>query len=227
MKILIATTSCDSLTEEHRTGLWLEEFAIPFYKFLAAGASLVIASPKGGQVPLDPKTRPTDEQKVEWAEALKALQSTKRLSEISADGLDGLFIPGGHGPLIDLVYNQHLLKLIEDLDKTGRVIAAVCHGPVALLNARNRSGEPFVTGRQVTGFSNLEEAFVLLHQVVPFLLEDELKSKGGKYESALLPMVPHVVRDGNLITGQNPASSRRLADEMLTALRTSPVRAGR
>jgi putative intracellular protease/amidase len=227
MKILIATTSCDTLAEGHRTGLWLEEFAVPFYKFLASGASIVVASPNGGMVPLDPKTKPTEEQKVEWAEALKALQQTKRLSEVNVDGIDGIFIPGGHGPMIDLVFNQHLIKLIEDLDRKSGIIAAVCHGPVALLNARNRSNEPFVTGRKVTGFSNLEEAFVLLHQVVPFLLEDELKAKGGKYESSLIPMVAHVVRDGNLITGQNPSSSRKLADEMIAALRNNPVKASR
>lgn len=219
MKTLIVTTSADTLPPNHRTGLWLEEFAVPFTTLTDAGVEIVVASPKGGSVPLDPKTEPDEKDRQKWAGALNALSTTKQLSEVTADGFDAVFFPGGHGPLVDLRDNPELQRLIESFDREGKLIAAVCHGPAALLNARNTSGEPLIKGRKVTGFTNMEERLVMLHSVVPFLLEDAMKERGGDFDSALVPMISHVVRDGNLITGQNPGSSQKIADELLDALR--------
>ena len=218
MNVLIVTTSCNMLAPDHPTGLWLEEFAVPFTAFSEAGASIRVVSPKGGAVPIDPKTAPTEKDREKWPAALQALTSTGRLAEVAADRFDAVFIPGGHGPMMDLVNDQELQRLLAAFDRDGKMVAAVCHGPAALLNVRNAAGEPLVKGRKVTGFTNVEERLVLLHSVVPFLLEDALKERGANFESALLPFFSHVVRDENLITGQNPASSTKVAEELLAAL---------
>ena len=218
MNVLIVTTSCNMLAPDHPTGLWLEEFAVPFTAFSKAGASIRVVSPKGGAVPIDPKTAPTEKDREKWPAALQALTSTGRLAEVAADRFDAVFIPGGHGPMVDLVNDQKLQRLLAAFDRNGKMVAAVCHGPAALLNVRNAAGEPLVKGRKVTGFTNVEERLVMLHSVVPFLLEDALKERGANFESALLPFFCHVVRDDNLITGQNPASSTKIAEELLAAL---------
>jgi len=218
MNVLIVTTSCNMLAPDHPTGLWLEEFAVPFTAFSEAGASIRVVSPKGGAVPIDPKTAPTEKDREKWPAALQALSSTGRLAEVAADRFDAVFIPGGHGPMVDLVNDQQLQRLLAAFDRDGKMVAAVCHGPAALLNVRNAAGEPLAKGRKVTGFTNVEERLVLLHSVVPFLLEDALKERGANFESALLPFFSHVVRDENLITGQNPASSTKVAEELLAAL---------
>ncbi|MGC1719956.1 MAG: type 1 glutamine amidotransferase domain-containing protein [Isosphaeraceae bacterium] len=218
MNVLIVTTSCNMLAPDHPTGLWLEEFAVPFTAFSKAGASIRVVSPKGGAVPIDPKTAPTEKDREKWPAALQALTSTGRLAEVAADRFDAVFIPGGHGPMVDLVNDQKLQRLLAAFDRDGKMVAAVCHGPAALLNVRNAAGEPLVKGRKVTGFTNVEERLVMLHSVVPFLLEDALKERGANFESALLPCFCHVVRDDNLITGQNPASSTKVAEELLAAL---------
>jgi putative intracellular protease/amidase len=218
MNVLIVTTSCNMLAPDHPTGLWFEEFAVPFTAFSEAGASIRVVSPKGGAVPIDPKTAPTEKDREKWPAALQALSSTGRLAEVAADRFDAVFIPGGHGPMVDLVNDQQLQRLLAAFDRDGKMVAAVCHGPAALLNVRNAAGEPLVKGRKVTGFTNVEERLVLLHSVVPFLLEDALKERGANFESALLPFFSHVVRDENLITGQNPASSTKVAEELLAAL---------
>ena len=218
MNVLIVTTSCKMLAPDHPTGLWFEEFAVPFTAFSKAGASIRVVSPKGGAVPIDPKTAPTEKDREKWPAALQALTSTGRLAEVAADRFDAVFIPGGHGPMVDLVNDQELQRLLAAFDRNGKMVAAVCHGPAALLNVRNAAGEPLVKGRKVTGFTNVEERLVLLHSVVPFLLEDALKERGANFESALLPFFSHVVRDENLITGQNPASSTKVAEELLAAL---------
>lgn len=218
MNVLIVTTSCNMLAPDHPTGLWLEEFAVPFAAFSEAGASIRVVSPKGGAVPIDPKTAPTEKDREKWPAALQALTSTGRLAEVAADRFDAVFIPGGHGPMVDLVNDQKLQRLLAAFDRDGKMVAAVCHGPAALLNVRNAAGEPLVKGRKVTGFTNVEERLVMLHSVVPFLLEDALKERGANFESALLPFFSHVVRDENLITGQNPASSTKVAEELLAAL---------
>ena len=218
MNILIVTTSCNMLASSHPTGLWLEEFAVPFTAFSEAGASIRVASPQGGVVPIDPKTAPTEKDHEKWADALDALNFTELLAEVSAYSFDAIFIPGGHGPMVDLAHDSSLHQLVADFDREGKLIAAICHGSAALVDVRNPDGEPLVKGRKVTGFTNVEERLVMLHGVVPFLLEDALKDRGADFESATLPFFSHVVRDGNLITGQNPASSTKIAEEVLTAL---------
>ncbi len=218
MNILIVTTSCSMLAPDHPTGLWLEEFTVPFTAFTEAAASIRVVSPQGGSVPIDPKTAPTEKDHEKWPDALEALTATDRLTDVVADSFDAVFIPGGHGPMIDLAYDQHLQELLAAFDRDGKPIAAVCHGSAALVHVRNSAGEPLVQGRKVTGFTNMEERLVMLHNVVPFLLEDALKERGAHFESATLPFFSHVVHDGNLITGQNPASSTKIAEELLASL---------
>ena len=218
MHILIVVTNASLLPPQHRTGLWLEEFAVPYLQFRQAGIDVTVASPEGGIIPLDPKTEPDDRQRDQWGEPLSALLTTVPLGQLDASAFEALFIPGGHGPIVDLTYDNQLQALIGQFNAQGKIIAAICHGPVALLNVMRPDGKHFIDGRSVTGFSNLEERLALLHGTVPFLLQDELEKRGAKYESALLPMTSHVVRDGNLITGQNPASSLKIAEAIVESV---------
>lgn len=224
MRVLIVLTSHDQLGDTgEKTGFWLEEFAAPYYRLLDAGAELTLASPAGGQPPLDPKSSQPDAQTDATrrfdadAEAQATLASTTRLSEINAQHYDGVFYPGGHGPLWDLANDKHSIALIETFVQQGKPVAAVCHAPAVLVNASAQNGEALVKGREVTGFSNSEEAAVGLTDVVPFLLEDRLQSLGGAY-SAGEDWHPHAVVDGLLITGQNPGSSEITADHLIAVL---------
>lgn len=218
MNALFVTTSADRLTPAHPTGLWLEEFAVPYMAAVEAGIAVAVASPKGGAVPLDPKTEPDDPQKTQWAAALQALRDSVTLESVKDQDFDVVFIPGGHGPMVDLVDNATLHAVVSRHDAEGRLIAAVCHGPAALVRARRQDGRPFLEGRRCTGFSNVEERLSGLHDDVPFLLQDEMKNAGADYHAALLPFNGHVERHGNLLTGQNPHSSAALAKEMVKAL---------
>lgn len=219
MKILIVTTNANELAPDHPTGTWLEEFAIPFMAFRAAGAEVTVASPRGGRTPLDPKTEPNERQRSDWADALAALEHTLPLPELIANDFDALYIPGGHGPMIDLAADPTLQALLTSFDDAKKIIAAVCHGPAALVNAKRADGEPLVSGRRVSGFTNTEERLVGLDRVVPFLLETSLKARGAKFDGTPIPFASHIVRDGNLITGQNPASSKAIAESVLQALK--------
>jgi putative intracellular protease/amidase len=221
MKVLMVLTSHSELGNTgHKTGFWIEEFAAPYYAFKDAGATITIASPKGGQPPIDPKsaepasqtdaTRRFEKDK----EVQQLLAHTKKLSEISAGDFDAVFYPGGHGPLWDLAIDAESIRLIETFWKNNKPVAAVCHAPSALLNVKDENGEPLVKGKKVTGFTNTEEDAVQLTNVVPFLLEDELKDKGGIY-SKKEDWASYVVKDGLLITGQNPASSEEAAQQLL------------
>lgn len=221
MKILIVLTSHDELgTTGRKTGFWLEELAAPYYRFTDAGADVVLASPKGGRPPLDPKSNEphfqTDETHRFEAdpEAMAALEDTVRLDSISADDFDTVFYPGGHGPLWDLAEDPVSVRLIETVLRSGKPLALVCHAPGALRHATNPDGTPLVQGRQVTGFTNGEEADAGLTDVVPFLVEDELKRLGADY-SKVGNWQPYVRTDGLLITGQSPASSGPAADALL------------
>lgn len=225
MKILIVLTSHDQLGDTgEKTGFWLEEFAAPYYLLKDAGAAITLASPRGGQSPLDPKSALPENQ----TEATKRFSSdsaaqaelanTKKLAEVSADDFDALFFPGGHGPMWDLVDNAISISLIEAFVKADKPVAAVCHAPVALVNARGKDGAYLVKGKRVTGFTNEEEAAVGLAAVVPFLLEDRLKERGGIF-SRTATWAPYVQVDGKLVTGQNPASSGPAAEELLKLLR--------
>lgn len=225
MNILIVLTSHDTLGNTGRkTGFWLEEFAAPYYAFLDAGAKLTLASPLGGQPPLDPKSDDPDAQTDDTrrfkqdSDAQRVLASTRRLSEVQASDYDAVFYPGGHGPLWDLAEDNNSVALIETMLAAGKPVSAVCHAPGVLRHAKTADGKPLVQGRQVTGFSNAEEAAVQLTDVVPFLVEDELKKLGGLYSSGP-DWQPHVVSDGLLITGQNPGSSVGVARAVLERLK--------
>ena len=224
MKILIVLTSHYRLGNTgHKTGFWLEEFAGPYYVFRDAGAELVLASPLGGQPPLDPKSDQPEFQ-TELTHRFKAdpaaqavLANTVRLDSVRAEDFDAVFYPGGHGPLWDLAESPVSIALIEAFDRAGKPHGLVCHGPGALRHVKAVNGHPLVEGRRVTGFSNSEEAAVQLTDVVPFQIETEFKRLGAQYENGP-DWGAFVVEDGKLITGQNPASSEGVAKTLLAQL---------
>ena len=225
MNILMVLTSHSELGDTgKKTGFWIEEFAAPYYLFKDAGAKITIASPKGGQPPIDPKSDEPESQTPatirfkDDAQLQKIISQTKLLSEVKQDGFDALFYPGGHGPLWDLTNDNDSIKLIEDFLKNKKPIAAVCHAPAVLLNVKDEHDDALVKDKKVTGFTNSEEEAVQLTNVVPFLLEDELKSKGGIYSSKE-DWASYVVTDGLLITGQNPQSSEAAAKELMKVLK--------
>lgn len=224
MKILMVLTSHDQLGNTGlKTGFWLEEFAAPYFVFKDAGATITLASPLGGQPPLDPKsddpsaqTAATERFRTDAA-AQALLASTLKLADVKAADFDAVFYPGGHGPLWDLAEDKHSIALIEAFARAGKPVAAVCHAPAVLRHTKNAGGTPLVQGRRVTGFTNSEEAAVQLTEVVPFLVEDMLKSHGADYSKAA-DWQPYAVVDGQLVTGQNPASSDLVAHELLKLL---------
>ncbi len=224
MEILMVLTSHDQLGNTGRkTGFWLEELAAPYYTFKDAGHEIVLASPNGGQPPLDPKSNEPDfrtelTRRFETdTAATSQLASTVRLDRVSAKDFDTVFYPGGHGPMWDLAEDQNSIKLIEAFLAADKPIALVCHAPGVLRHAKTVDGKPLVQTKRVTGFTNTEEEAVGLTKVVPFLVEDELKAKGGIYSKAG-DWQPYVVTDGLLITGQNPASSGPAAKALLDLL---------
>lgn len=224
MNILMVLTSHDQLGDTgKKTGFWLEEFAAPYYVFKDAGAQITLASPKGGQPPLDPKSDEPDAQTEATKrfkadkDALAALANTTPLGSVSDKDFDAVFYPGGHGPLWDLATDQASIALIEAMYEDGKVVAAVCHAPAALLNANAPDGAPLVRHKRVTGFTNSEEEGVQLTNVVPFLLEDALLENGARYSKGP-DWAPYVVTEGSLVTGQNPASSEAAAREVLRLL---------
>ena len=222
--ILMVLTSHDQLGNTgKKTGFWLEEFAAPYYVFKDAGVQITLASPQGGQPPLDPKsddesaqTDATRRFKAD-AEAQKQLASTVPLSSVKADAFDAVFYPGGHGPLWDLAEDAQSIALIEKTFAAGKPLALVCHAPGVLRHTKAPDGTPLVKGKKVTGFANTEEDAVQLTDVVPFLVEDMLKANGGVYSKGP-DWAPYVLTDGTLITGQNPASSEAGAHAMLKLL---------
>lgn len=218
LETLIVVTSADRLDPEHLTGVWLEEYAIPFTALCEAGVAITVASPRGGPAPIDPKTAPDAAATGRWRKALDALASTKRLADVADARFDAIFLPGGHGPLVDLANDATLAALVTRLAREGAIIAAVCHGPAGLLAVTGADGAPLVRGRRLTAFTNGEETLAGLQTVVPFLLETRLRDAGAVFEHAVLPMGCHVSRDGLLITGQNPASSEALARCLIEAL---------
>jgi len=224
MKILMVLTSHDRLGDTgKKTGFWLEEFAAPYFVFKDAGANVTLASPKGGQPPLDPKSDEPDAKTDATrrfsadGDANAALAATRVLAEVAKDDFDAVFYPGGHGPLWDLANDGDSIGVIESKLAAGKPVALVCHAPGALKLTHGADGEPLVKGRRVTGFTNSEEAAVGLTDVVPFLVEDMLKANGGHFEKKD-DWAVHVVTDGNLITGQNPASSQAAAEQLLRML---------
>lgn len=225
MKILMVLTSHNQLGNTGKpTGFWLEEFAAPYYVFHDAGLDVTLASPKGGQPPLDPVSDEPDAQTDDTRRfrsdtaAQKLLANTEKLESIRADDYDAVFYPGGHGPLWDLAEDNHSIKLIEHFWAAGKPVAAVCHAPGVLRKVTKPNGEPLVKGKRVTGFTNSEEDGVGLTTVVPFLVEDELKKAGGLFERTD-DWGQYAVVDGHLVTGQNPASSAIAAEELLKLLK--------
>lgn len=224
MNILMVLTSHSQLGNTgKKTGFWLEEFAAPYYAFKDAGAQVTLASPQGGQPPLDPKSDEADAQ-TEATHRFKsddaaqaALARTKKLADVSSDDFDAVFYPGGHGPLWDLAEDADSIALIESMSAAGKPVAAVCHAPGVLRRVTAPGGAPLVQGRKVTGFTNGEEDAVQLTRIVPFLVEDMLIANGGQYSKAA-DFQPYVVVDGTLITGQNPASSEPAAAALLKQL---------
>jgi putative intracellular protease/amidase len=224
-KILVVLTSHDRLGDTgEKTGFWLEELAAPYYVFRDAGFELTLASPDGGQPPLDPKSDDPASQTDDTRrfqgdkEATDALATTKKISEVTAADFDAVFYPGGHGPMFDLVSDVNSIRLIEEFWAADKIVSAVCHAPIALVNAKETGGDYIVKDRKVTGFTNSEEAAVGLTDVVPQLLEDTLKDRGGDFHKSD-DWAPFAVQDGNLITGQNPASSAEVATLVVKSLR--------
>ncbi len=219
--ILMVMTSHEIMGDTgNKTGMWLEEFASPYYAFKDAGYSITLASPMGGQVPIDPNSLADDamtDDAIRYTKddlARSAVASTIPLEDVRAEEFDAVFYPGGHGPLWDLSDNAYSIKLIEDTIAANKPVGAVCHAPIVLKDVKNPDGSFLVDGKAVTGFSNSEEAAMQLTDVVPYLVEDELKSKGGKFESAD-DFAVKVCTDGLLVTGQNPPSSRPAADALI------------
>ena len=223
-KILMVLTSHDELGNTgKKTGFWIEEFAAPYYAFIDAGVEVVLATPQGGQAPIDP-TSTLEEFQTSATEryyadevAQSKVATTVKLSSLSAGDFDSGFYPGGHGPLWDLTDNTDSIALIENFLKAGKAVATVCHASAALLNVKQVSGDFAIKGKAVTGFTNSEEEAVQLTEIVPFLLEDELIKRGGEYQKAQ-DWHAFVVQDGLIITGQNPASSALVAEKLLTHL---------
>ncbi|HEV2681146.1 MAG TPA: type 1 glutamine amidotransferase domain-containing protein [Rhodanobacter sp.] len=224
MKILLVLTSHDQLGHTgEKTGFWLEELAAPYYAFVDAGAQVTLASPHGGQPPLDPKSNEpafqtnTTRRFEADASAVAALATTRKLVDIDVADFDAVFYPGGHGPLWDLAEDRTSIALIEKTVASGKPVALVCHAPGVLRHVKGPDGKPLVNGKAVTGFSNTEEEAVGLTKVVPFLVEDMLKANGGIYSSGA-DWQSHVAVDGLLITGQNPGSSEATAHALLKQL---------
>ncbi|MDX2369055.1 MAG: type 1 glutamine amidotransferase domain-containing protein [Colwellia sp.] len=222
--ILMVLTSHDELGNTgQKTGFWVEEFAAPYYAFIDAGVEVTLATPKGGQAPIDPTSTLADFQtaateRYDGDDAAQAkIATTVQLSSLNERDFDGVFYPGGHGPLWDLTDNEDSITLIESFLKAGKAVATVCHASAALLNVKQASGDFAIKGKAVTGFTNSEEEAVQLTEVVPFLLEDELIKRGGEYQKAQ-DWHAFAVQDGLIITGQNPASSALAAEKLLTHL---------
>ena len=223
-KILMVLTSHDELGNTgQKTGFWVEEFAAPYYAFIDAGVEVTLATPKGGQAPIDPtstledfQTAATDRYDAD-KNAQGKIAKTLKLSSLNESDFDGVFYPGGHGPLWDLTDNSDSISLIENFLKEGKAVETVCHASAALLNVKNLAGDFAIKGKAVTGFTNSEEEAVQLTEVVPFLLEDELITRGGEYQKAD-DWNAFALQDGLIITGQNPASSTLAAEKLLKHL---------
>ncbi|MFV9482413.1 type 1 glutamine amidotransferase domain-containing protein [Christiangramia sp. ASW11-125] len=225
MKVLFVLTSHDELGDTgNKTGFWIEEFANPYYSLLDKGVEITVATPEGGKAPIDPTSDSEDNQTEDTRRfkddeaAQKVINNTHKLSDVKEEDFDGIFYPGGHGPLWDLSNDEKSIKLIESFNEAGKPIAFVCHAPAALKNVKAKDGNALVKGKKVTGFTNSEEEAVQLTDVVPFLVEDMLKENGGIY-SKEADWNEYAVTDGNLITGQNPQSSGAVASRLYEMLK--------
>jgi putative intracellular protease/amidase len=215
--VLMVVTSFGRIDDNHPTGLWFEEFAIPFERFAEEGYVVTVASIKGGKVPIDPRSLPDDQGTLAVAGPMEALKHTQRLMDVDVSEYDAVFFPGGHGAMFDFPHSHEISELVAHYLEQGKVVAAVCHGPAALIQAKYRNGASVVKGRKVAAFTNDEEKAVNLDGLMPFLLEDKLRSLGAEMKVAP-QWQDNVVVDGTLITGQNPQSSRTAAERVIDAL---------
>ncbi|WP_138419705.1 type 1 glutamine amidotransferase domain-containing protein [Aquibacillus sediminis] len=213
-KVLMVVTNHTTITDDHKTGLWLEEFAVPYLVFKEKGYDIKVTSIEGGEVALDPNSI---EEKTEWKEAEAELQDTVKLSKHDATGFDAVFLPGGHGTMFDFPDNETLRHVLQQFAEENKVIGSVCHGPAGLVNVTYKDGTPLVKGKKVSAFTDSEEKEMQLEQHMPFLLEAKLREKGADFQAAE-NWTDHSVRDGNLVTGQNPQSSKSTAEKVVAAL---------
>lgn len=225
MKVLFVLTSHDKLGDTgKKTGFWIEEFAAPYYNLVDKGVNVSVATPKGGKAPIDPNSESEDAQTEDTkrfykdAETQNIIENTIKLDTIKTEEFDAVFYPGGHGPLWDLADDKTSIALIEAFNRQKKPLGFVCHAPAALKKVKNENGKPLVKGRKVTGFTNTEEKAVQLTEVVPFLVEDMLRENGGIYSKSG-DWEEHVLEDGNLITGQNPASSNKASEKLYEMLK--------
>lgn len=218
-KILIITTnySGDENSPIKETGVYLEEFAVPYLVFKATGYEVTTASPEGGLSPVDEKSMSCSNP-MEWDECIKILRETTKLSEINYKDYDGLFLPGGHGPMFDLANDLLLKEIVEYFYEHHKIISAICHGPAGLILAQDKSGDSILKGRKITALTNKEEHITKMDEFVPFLLETKLRKLGAEFEDGA-PWTEHVCTDKNIITGQNPQSALLLAEKIVKALK--------
>ncbi|HZH51549.1 MAG TPA: type 1 glutamine amidotransferase domain-containing protein [Microvirga sp.] len=237
-RVLVVATSHDQMgSTGHRTGVWLEELATPYYALLDGGAEVMLVSIRGGEIPWDPRSlpaeagegpgeKPEEQQEVPASvhrfladeKVMQMAQNSPALASVNAASFDAVFLPGGHGPMWDAANDDTLARIVGSMFDDGKLVAAVCHGPAGLVKAKRQDGRPIVAARRVSAFTNSEEEAVGLTKVVPFSLEDRLKELGGRFERGP-DWQPFAVQDGNLITGQNPQSSELVAQDVLTALK--------
>lgn len=218
-KILIVVTNTSRMGDSNNiveTGVWLEEFAVPFYAFKAAGFDITVASPLGGVSPIDPASLEC-KNPTEWDYTQKDLDNTAKLADIDYKTYDAIFIPGGHGPMFDLAQDMLLGEIVSYFYNSHKIVSAVCHGPAGLINAKTKTGDSIVKGMQVTSFTNEEEKLVQKDKIVPFMLESKLRQLGAYFNEAA-PWTENVVVDANLITGQNPESAKMLAEAVIKKL---------
>jgi putative intracellular protease/amidase len=219
-KILMVATSQDRIDNNHLTGLWLEELAIPYLDFKSNGFEVEVVSIQGGKVPIDPQSQATPEQATMWTEVMAALLDTPSVTSIEARGFDAIFLPGGHGTMFDLPSSKDLQLLLREFAESDKIIAAVCHGPAAFVGATYADGTPLVSGKTLTSFTDDEERATGLEQLMPFLLETKLRELGASFVSQVM-WSDHIEQDGNFITGQNPQSSSSVAQAVIQALKMS------
>ncbi|MBZ2188752.1 type 1 glutamine amidotransferase domain-containing protein [Alcanivorax sp. JB21] len=216
-RILMVITSASTMSDGDATGLWLEEFAVPWQAFTTAGLTVTVATMRPGEAPIDPRSTPDDEQRRQWAGAIDALAAAASLEDVWEHDVDAIFIPGGHGTMFDMPDNPLLAGAIEQAYANGAIVAAVCHGPAAFVGPKKPDGSPVVSGHRLTCFTNEEEREVGLDAAMPFLLQTRLEELGGKLETAE-KFSDFVIADGQLITGQNPPSSEQTAKRVIAAL---------
>ncbi len=218
--ILMVITSCEKIDASHATGLWLEEFAVPYLEFVSRKYTVTVASIRGGKVPVDARSDPKPEQALAWADAVHMLQKTVPVNSVRAADFHGIFLPGGHGTMFDLPHDAFLQKLLAAFAESNKVIGAVCHGPAGLVDVKLKNGAPLVAGKHITGFTNEEERAAGMDKLMPFLLESRLSELGAKFV-ARPNWSDHVEQDGLLITGQNPQSSASVARAVADAIARS------